>query len=206
LSVQERREREKDELRQKILMAVADVIAESGHEQLTIREVARRIEYSPRTIYLYFRNKEHLMQEVAEEGFRATIRGRAHQTRQADQKMPSDMDPVLLVEGRIRAHIAMAFSRPNLYRAIIAVVTERNHRPGDAESIVIKQTRDDIHRLVRRRKMTENEVTALSDVLFTSIRSVTLMLLNRAADMTESERAVYIDAFVRFSISGIQGT
>ncbi len=200
MSVQERREREKGELRQKILTAVADVIAESGHEQLTIREVARRIEYSPRTIYLYFRNKEHLMQEVAEEGFRATIRGRAEQT------MPLDMDPVLLVEGRIRAHIAMAFSRPNLYRAIIAVVTQRNHQPGDAESIIIKQTRDDIRRLVGPREMTEEEVVALSDVLFTFIRSVTLLLLNRAADMTESERARYIDAFVRFSISGIRGT
>ena len=200
MSVRERREREKGELRQKILTAVADVIAESGHEQLTIREVARRIEYSPRTIYLYFRNKEHLMQEVAEEGFRATIR------RQADQKVASDMDPVLLVEGRIRAHIATAFSRPNLYRAIIAVVTERNHQPGDAESIIIKQTRDDIHRLAGPRKMTEKEVRALSDVLFTSIRSVTLMLLNRAADVTESELAGYIDAFVSFSISGIRGT
>ena len=200
MSVQERREREKDELRQKILTAVANVIAESGHEQLTIREVARRIEYSPRTIYLYFRNKEHLMREVAEEGFRATIR------RQAGQKVAPDVDPVLLVEGRIRAHIAMAFSRPNLYRAIIAVVTGRNHQPGDAELIVIKQTRDDIHRLVGHRKMTENEVVTLSDVLFTSIRSVTLMLLNGAAGMKESERARYIDVFVRFSISGIRGT
>jgi AcrR family transcriptional regulator len=79
MGVKERREREKEELRQKILDAAIELIARDGHEALTIRKLASRIEYSPRTIYLYFADKEALLEDVVEEGFRRTLAIRAKQ-------------------------------------------------------------------------------------------------------------------------------
>lgn len=66
----ERREREKEQLRERIVEAARDILSERGLEGFSMREIARRIEYSPATIYLYFANKEDLLRAVVAEGMR----------------------------------------------------------------------------------------------------------------------------------------
>ncbi|HUF11839.1 MAG TPA: TetR/AcrR family transcriptional regulator [Longimicrobiales bacterium] len=66
----ERREREKEHLREKIVEAARDILSERGLEGFSMREIARRIEYSPATIYLYFQSKEDLVRAVVREGMR----------------------------------------------------------------------------------------------------------------------------------------
>jgi len=50
----ERRARQKASLRGEILDAARRMFAEEGYEQVSMRRLAERIEYSPTTIYLYF--------------------------------------------------------------------------------------------------------------------------------------------------------
>jgi AcrR family transcriptional regulator len=69
LGIAERREREKEALRTRIVEAARDIISEAGLDALSMRSIAERIEYSPGTIYLYFRDKEELLGEVIEAGF-----------------------------------------------------------------------------------------------------------------------------------------
>ena len=66
----ERRDRERQELRQAILMASRDIAAREGWQSVSIRKVAERIEYSPPTIYEHFTSKEALLVELMREGFR----------------------------------------------------------------------------------------------------------------------------------------
>jgi len=70
LGTVERREREREELREKIVEAARDILSERGLEGFSMREIARRIEYSPATIYLYFANKEELLRAVVGAGMR----------------------------------------------------------------------------------------------------------------------------------------
>lgn len=65
----ERREREKEDLHERIVEAARDIVSEQGLEALSMRALAERIEYSPATIYLHFNDKEELLQRVMEEGF-----------------------------------------------------------------------------------------------------------------------------------------
>jgi AcrR family transcriptional regulator len=67
MGVLERRQREKTTLRREILAAARELIAKEGYESVSMRKIAERIEYSPTTIYLYFRDKEELVREVCEE-------------------------------------------------------------------------------------------------------------------------------------------
>lgn len=64
------REKAKEVLRTKIVEAARDIVSEEGLDALSMRALAERIEYSPATIYLYFRDKEELLRDVVEEGFR----------------------------------------------------------------------------------------------------------------------------------------
>lgn len=60
----------KEALRTRIVEAARDIVSEVGLDALSMRALAERIEYSPATIYLYFRDKEELLRDVVEEGFR----------------------------------------------------------------------------------------------------------------------------------------
>lgn len=69
MGITERREREKEALRTRIVEAARDIISEKGLDALSMRSIADRIEYSPGTIYLYFKDKSELLGEVIHAGF-----------------------------------------------------------------------------------------------------------------------------------------
>jgi AcrR family transcriptional regulator len=65
----ERREREKKELREKILEAARELFNSAGVEATTMRAIAERIEYSPTAIYSHFADKEALLVELCNNDF-----------------------------------------------------------------------------------------------------------------------------------------
>lgn len=67
----ERREREREQLRTQMLEAARDILSEHGFDGLSMRAIADRIEYSPATIYLHFKDKEELIRNVVMEAFTA---------------------------------------------------------------------------------------------------------------------------------------
>lgn len=68
-AIQERREHERQELRQLILKAAGELFLEVGYEQFSVRKLAERIGYSATTVYLYFTDKDGLFSAVVDEGF-----------------------------------------------------------------------------------------------------------------------------------------
>ena len=69
MGVKERRGREKEELRQVILDAAREMFATEGYESVSMRKIAEKIEYSPTTIYLYFKDKNDLLNQICEDTF-----------------------------------------------------------------------------------------------------------------------------------------
>jgi AcrR family transcriptional regulator len=59
-----RRQRERDELRERILAATRTLLARGGTDAVTMREVARLVEYSPAALYQHFPDKEALIREL----------------------------------------------------------------------------------------------------------------------------------------------
>ena len=73
MGVQERREREKKELKQEILDAARDLFVREGFENVSMRKIAEKIEYSPTAIYLHFKDKEALVHELCLHDFRVLL-------------------------------------------------------------------------------------------------------------------------------------
>lgn len=69
MGITERKEREKLELKERILLTAKDLLLAEGYDQLSIRKIAAAIEYSPATIYLYFQDKDEIMHELMNMGF-----------------------------------------------------------------------------------------------------------------------------------------
>ena len=60
MGIFERRQREKEQRRNDIIMAAKSVFGEKGYKRATIGQIAREVQLSPGTLYLYFKNKEEL--------------------------------------------------------------------------------------------------------------------------------------------------
>jgi AcrR family transcriptional regulator len=69
MGVKERREREKSEVRDKILDAARELFITEGYDGVSMRQVAEKIEYSPTAIYLHFEDKEDLFHELCHQDF-----------------------------------------------------------------------------------------------------------------------------------------
>jgi AcrR family transcriptional regulator len=69
MGIAERKERDREALRTRIVEAARDIVSDEGLDALSMRAIAERIEYSPATIYLHFRDKDELVREVVLAGF-----------------------------------------------------------------------------------------------------------------------------------------
>lgn len=61
MGISERKEREKREMEKLILDSAMQLFIEEGYKNVTIRKLAEKIEYSPATIYLYFKDKDEIL-------------------------------------------------------------------------------------------------------------------------------------------------
>ncbi len=120
----ERREREKHELRTRILDAARELFAEEGYDAVTMRRIAERIEYSPTAIYFHFRDKHALMQELCDEDF-GTLAGEFG-------KIAAIADPIERLRRIGRAYVAFAMSHRNHYRLMFMTPHSEALRPEDS--------------------------------------------------------------------------
>src|SRR5262245_8023287 len=126
MGVKERRARAKEGLRQEILEAARELFAENGYQDVTIRRIAEKIEYSPTTIYLYFEDKDDLLHQICEETFAklyATL-----------EKLTSDRsagDPLIPLRNGLRGYVDFGLAHPNHYRVAFMMRVERDLKPDD---------------------------------------------------------------------------
>jgi AcrR family transcriptional regulator len=69
MGIKERQERDREAVRRSILDAARDLFVAEGFQNVSIRKIAERIEYSPAAIYGYFPSKDDIFFSLAEEGF-----------------------------------------------------------------------------------------------------------------------------------------
>lgn len=65
----ERRKREREALRAKILGAARELFVAEGYEAVTLRRIAEKIEYSTTAIYAHFKDKKSLIEAITHEDF-----------------------------------------------------------------------------------------------------------------------------------------
>ena len=104
----ERREREKQQVRLKILDAARELFAEHGYDAVTMRKIADKIEYSPTTIYLHFKDKDDLIRELCSHDFLAFSERFAG--------IGAITDPLKRFRAAGQAYVDFAVEYPNHYR------------------------------------------------------------------------------------------
>jgi AcrR family transcriptional regulator len=73
MGIAERKEREKEEMRKAILDVAFEMFLKDGYTGTSLREIAKKIEYSPATIYLYYKDKEALFFDIQVKCFQQLV-------------------------------------------------------------------------------------------------------------------------------------
>ena len=108
MGITQRKERDKQEMRLKILETAKQIFIEEGFEKASIRAIADRIEYSPATIYLYFKDKNELFFSVHETGFEKL-------NLEMIDAIEGITDPIDELRARGFAYMKFAFQNPEMY-------------------------------------------------------------------------------------------
>jgi AcrR family transcriptional regulator len=108
MGVKERRERERTEVREKILDAALEVFASEGDDGVTMRALADAIEYSPPVIYSHFRDKDAIIRELC---YRA-MRSLAH----SFAAIGAIEDPVERLRRIGKSYVDFALENPSHFR------------------------------------------------------------------------------------------
>ncbi len=110
MGIKERKTKHKEDLRKRILEAAKKLFVTAGYEATSIRKIAQEIEFSPTTIYLYYKDKSDIIYALHQEGF---------------LMLRQDFQPLMQVDSpfeRLKAigkcYIRFALTQPDFYEVM----------------------------------------------------------------------------------------
>lgn len=125
MGTKERRERERSETREKILATAREMFAIDGYEAVTMRAIAKRIEYTPTALYHHFRSKHDLLTELCAAEFAQLGRQILRKSKPAN--------PIDRLRVAAETYLRFAEEHPSQYRFLFMTVlpplTEEGFRP-----------------------------------------------------------------------------
>ncbi len=110
----ERRQKEKEEMKQRILESARKIGSRDGWQALTIRKIADEIEYTPPIVYEHFANKEELIKEIVYSGFSML-------SKEFVIAREAETDPKKFIKRLSMIHWDFAFSNVELYQLMFSL-------------------------------------------------------------------------------------
>lgn len=176
MGVKERRERQKELLRQDILDAARELFIKEGYENVSMRKIAEKIEYSPTTIYLYFEDKSDLLHSLCEETF----------TKMLDSMKAFDSqsnDPLVCLKKGLRTYIQFGLDHPNHYKVTFITHPEHHEKP---EKFLNQETmgqkayfhlRAKVEQCIKQQKFRLTDADTATQGLWAAVHGVTSLLI-----------------------------
>jgi AcrR family transcriptional regulator len=176
MGVKERKARQKKFLRQEILDAASELFVRNGYENVSMRRIAEKIEYSPTTIYLYFKDKAELLDEVCKETF-----GRLVQRLSKIMEQPGD--PLERLKKGLVAYIEFGLENPHQYRATFMMPLpegfdhEKYHEPDSPGMQAFAFLTRGLGDCIKAGKLPPTNVELASQTLWAGIHGITSLLI-----------------------------
>src|SRR5579871_3075815 len=110
MGIAERKHRQKQALRERILDAARRIVVREGFDALSMRKIADAIEYSPATLYLHFASRDEIAHALCAEGYAQLL--------QTFVPLAQIADPAERLRALGRAYVAFGVEHPETYRLI----------------------------------------------------------------------------------------
>jgi AcrR family transcriptional regulator len=203
MGVKERRARQKRFLRQEILDAASEMFVREGYENVSMRRIADKIEYSPTTIYIYFKDKAELLEQVCRETF-------ARLVPRLSKIAGQPGDPVERLKRGLLAYIEFGLQNPHHYRATFMMPIpegldekelHQKDSPGmQAFSFLVQG----INECIKAGKMPAMSAELAAQTLWAGIHGITSLLIVHEAFPWMGREKV-INSMVDTLLAGLRG-
>lgn len=188
-----------DQLREVILEASIEILQSDGLQGLSAREIAKRIDYSPGTLYNVFENLDDIV---------LTIEGRMLDGLGAALGvLPDEADPRVDVRNLAHAYLAYSHAHPKLWNLLF-----EHHLPaGQDVPSWYKQKLDSLLARVESAvrplmpNASEDTIKRSARVLWAGVHGITsLSTADKLANVTSESAAPLIDDLVGLYLAGLQ--
>jgi len=199
MGITERREREKKEVRSRILDAARRLFATDGYERVTMRAIADAIEYSPTTIYLYFEDKDDLVRAICDEDFGGLLG--------AMETAPRPSDPVEVIRQLGRAYVGFAVRYPNQFRFMFMTPLAKGEKLEDdsAGARSFGHLLEAVRRAIEARRFRPVDPVVAAQALWMSVHGVASALVTMPSDCWPLHAAApdLVDQVIENSLRGL---
>lgn len=176
MSVKQRRERERENLRQMILDTAREMFAEEGYASVSMRKIADKIEYSPTTIYLHFKDKNDLLRQICEETFARL----GQKLDSIGKKQGKSIDG--LREG-LRAYVEFGLKHPKHYEVTFMLPLTENlgeieyQYAGSLGKTAFDYLRNGVADCMENGAIEKGDIDLVSQTLWAGIHGITSLLI-----------------------------
>ena len=201
LGVKERKLRQKKFLRQEILDAASELFVKEGFEYVSMRRIAEKIEYSPTTIYLHFKDKAELLEQVCHETFSCLS---THLARILEQ--PGD--PQERLKRGLLAYIHFGLENPHHYRATFMMPIpdvfdkEKYKKPDSPGMQAFDFLRRSVYDCIAAGKFKVSDPEIISQTLWCGVHGITSLLITHDKGFPWVQKKQLIPFVVDTLISG----
>ena len=156
-----------------ILDTAREMFAEEGYHSVSMRKIADKIEYSPTTIYLYFKDKNDLLQQICDETFAKL--GKKLQS--IGKKHNSNIDA--LREG-LRTYVEFGLKHPKHYEVTFMLpltVDLGDDFEGSLGQRAFEYLKSGVKDCMESGEIETGDVDLVSQTLWAGIHGVTSLLI-----------------------------
>jgi AcrR family transcriptional regulator len=153
MGISERKERERLEMKKAILETAIEMYLKEGFENLSIRAIASQMEYSVGTMYLYYKDKAALLNDLMEEGFKKLVR--------AYKRLKRVQNPLLNLKNISRKYLDFAFKNPEYYELMFIMTKppemDREQEKWESALTSYKIFNEIVHECVKSRSISYDD-------------------------------------------------
>jgi AcrR family transcriptional regulator len=194
-----RREREREELRGRILAAAEELFVKEGYQNVSMRRIAARIEYSATAIYHYFRDKAELFACLLE-GYQGRLLARM------EKVQGQGGDPLAALRAGMRAYTEFGLAHPSWYRLSFMSPPEFEARAylleGSKGAALFQGLRDLAGRCIREGLLRPIDAGLAAQVIWAANHGVTSLLIGNP-NFPWAERAALVDGVIDCTLRGL---
>ena len=200
MGVKERKAREKEQLRQQILFAARELFVNEGYENVSMRKIANKIEYSPTTIYLHFKDKADLLDSVCQETLLNLLN--------TLEELKRDMsDPIETLRKSGKAYVEFGLKYPQDYKLTFVIRPQFQKglglQEGSVGEKVFNYLRTMVSECIRQKIFRQMDVETTGQVLWAAVHGVTLLLID-FPDFPWTEKDELINTVINITIEGLK--
>ena len=186
MGIADRKERDKEELRERILTAAKTLFLQKGIEKTSIRNIADLIEYSPGIIYHYFRDKNEIFHALHQGGF--------SQLMSKMSILGSVRNPLERLKAMGSIYVGFAMENPDMYdlmfikEAPIDHVTSIEHNDWKEGGGTFNYLRSTIKECMEQGYFKGHDEEALSYMIWSTVHGMVSLNIRKRCEVILASR------------------